>query len=356
MSALAATPLLPPTAHALHAYFDACPESPDGRLVALFVSARPDAHVGDICVVERATGETRVLAEGVEVEDAHRQAYQQWACGGECLVYQELRAGRWRVCAIDLATGERRELCADRQLAWGRPGLDVVPLHGPHWAPGAHRDLELLDLRSGRIEVALTVEEVAATQEAWVRARFGDRPLSIFFPTLSPDGRRVIFKLAAPKSGVFRDPHASDRHGLFAWDLAQRRPLYFREGWGHPAWHPDSRHVFTPPDALIDVIAGSESAIAGLEPLRGAHPGFTSDGRRLVTDFLAEDGRWGLAVTDLAAPGWRTVYLPPAPGAGTTSWRPPHPHPAVSADGRRVYFNANLGPWCVCHVAELPEG
>lgn len=31
MSALAATPLLPASAHALHAYLDARPESPDGR-------------------------------------------------------------------------------------------------------------------------------------------------------------------------------------------------------------------------------------------------------------------------------------------------------------------------------------
>lgn len=107
---------------------------------------------------------------------------------------------------------------------------------------------------------------------------------------------------------------------------------------------------------MIDVIAGSEHAVPGLDPLRGAHPCFTPDGRRLITDFLAEDGRWGLAQSDLTAPGWRTIFLAPAPGPGTTSWRPPHQHPAVSADGRRVYFNVNLGPWCVCHVAELPEG
>lgn len=356
MSAPPATPLLPATAHALHAYFNACPESPDGRLVALFVSPRPDAQVGDLVVVERATGEARTVAEGIEVEDAHRQACQQWACAGECLVYHELRAGRWIVCVLDLATAERHELCADRQLGFGRPELSVIPLHGPHWAPGEHRHLELLDLRSGRIEVALTVEEVAAGQKAWVRASFGDRPLSIFFPVLSPDGRRVIFKLAAPDSGVFRDPRASTRIGLFAWDLAEHRPLHFRAGWGHPAWHPDARHVFTPPDALIDVRAGSERAVADLDPLRGAHPSFAPDGRRLVSDFLGEDGRWIVALTDLEAPAWHTLFMPPAPGAGTTSWRPPHPHPAVSADGRRVYFNANLGPWCVCHVAELPEG
>ena len=258
------------------------------------------------------------------------------------------------ISAVEVATGERRELCEGRQLGWGRADLDFVPLHGLHWAPGEHRDLELLDVRSGEITVAVRLEDAAGVATAELRERLGGEAASIFFPVVSPDGRRVIFKLSRPDSGVFRDPRASRREGLFAWDLAEGRMLHVRDAWGHPAWHPDSRRVITTPSMAIDVETGSERTIEGLEPLRGSHPSFSPDGRVLVSDFADEAGRWGVAVAGPDAPRWRVLHLAAAPGPGTASWRPPHPHPALSAEGRRVYLNVNLGAWCVCHVAELP--
>jgi hypothetical protein len=40
---------------------------------------------------------------------------------------------------------------------------------------------------------------------------------------------------------------------------------------------------------------------------------------------------------------------------GATSWRPSHPHPVFSADGRRVYYNVNDGRWTQLYVAERGE-
>ena len=38
---------------------------------------------------------------------------------------------------------------------------------------------------------------------------------------------------------------------------------------------------------------------------------------------------------------------------GATSWRHNHPHPAFSADGKRVYYNVNDGLWTRLMVAEV---
>src|SRR5436190_146086 len=63
--------------HTMHSYFNTCPESPDGRSVLFFASKSADGHHGDVCVRDRATGQERVLASDLYVEDAHRVACQQ---------------------------------------------------------------------------------------------------------------------------------------------------------------------------------------------------------------------------------------------------------------------------------------
>jgi len=349
-------------AHCLHAYFNTCPESPDGRRVLVYVSERPDAQVGEVRIIGReggaGQGDTLVVAEGVTVEDAHRQAYQQWVCGGRCVVWQELRGGRWVVEVAHTDTG-RRELCEGRQLGWGQPHGSLVPLHGPHWDPGKHRDLELLDVVTGEVRTALRADDVAAEHAGWVARNLGEGPVSIFFPVLSPDLSRVFFKLSTPVDGIFRSPDASRREGLFVYDLGSGRCLHMRQSWGHPAWHPDSRHIITTPNVLVDVEERSESRLARLPVLAGSHPSLSPDGRLVVSDtrmgaFGGPEDHWGVALAALDGERWHLLRAADVPGPGTTSWRPPHPHPVFSADGRRVYFNLNAGEWTALHVAQRP--
>src|SRR4051812_35543695 len=67
--------------HSIHAYFNTSPESPDGRYVLFYASRTATGHEGEIRIRERATGTETVLARGVNVEDAHRAACQQWVQG-----------------------------------------------------------------------------------------------------------------------------------------------------------------------------------------------------------------------------------------------------------------------------------
>src|SRR5687767_3190663 len=83
--------------HVIHAYFNTCPESPDGKYVLYFTSTTPEGETGDIRIRERSTGQETILVTGIAAEDAHRAACQQWSNGGKTVVYHDGRDGRWQV-------------------------------------------------------------------------------------------------------------------------------------------------------------------------------------------------------------------------------------------------------------------
>lgn len=189
----------------------------------------------------------------------------------------------------------------------------------------------------------------------WIERYFGTTDVSIFFPILSPDGRRVIFKLAAAGSGDFRSKGASRREGLFTYDLRKRAFLFMHERWGHPAWSPDGRALLNTPNVIIDE-TGAPTSLEGLPRFPGSHPSFSPGGEDFVTDARDEAGEgddpWSIAIARTDGSGWACVHRFDQSG-GARSWRPPHPHPVYSPDGNRIYFNANDGRWTRLHVAEL---
>jgi hypothetical protein len=213
-----------------------------------------------------------------------------------------------------------------------------------------------MDVATGAIRTAATADALTQAYGPWVRREFGGRPVSIFFPVLSPDLKRVFFKVATAGVDDFRSKDASHREGLIGYDLERRRFLFLRERWGHPAWHPDSRTILEVDNQLIDSDDGATAVIPDGPRMRGAHPSVSPDGTLFVTDGLLEamggrPGEWGIVVGDLR--GRHHVVLHRFDNArGARSWRRSHPHPAFSADGRRIYFNVSNGDWTQLHVAE----
>lgn len=348
-----------PTAdrHTIHSYFNTSPESPDGRWVLFYSSATAVGQEGDLRVVERATGQERLLARGLNVEDAHRAACQQWVLHGRAVAFHDVQEGRWSVNIVDLDSGRPQVLARDRQLAFAAPGGALLPVYGCHWNPGEHRDLELIDAASGTIRVAVTAAAVRETYPDWVSEHFGQRPISIFFPVLSPDGHRVFFKIATPGGGDFRSSKASTRLGLVCFDLEHEKFLFLRSQWGHPAWHPDGRTILEVGHLLIDSDnQGATRRIAGLPEFSGSHPSVSPDGRLFVTDtqldkFGGTKGQWGIVVGSLE--GGASVIIDRFDNAhGARSWRRSHPHPVFSPDGKRIYYNVSSTAWTRLRVAE----
>lgn len=343
--------------HSMHTYFNLSPESPDGRWILFYSSTTPDGQHGEVRIRERATGKEVVLADGIYTEDAHRAACQQWISNGKRVVFHNDVNGEWQVIAVDIATRKKRILARNHMLSWGRPEGDIVPLYKPHWAPGDHPDLELLNVDTGELKTVVTAKATRARYGKEIAARFGDRPISLFFPILSPDRKRVIFKLASATGTNPRSAAASDRECLVGFDLEASRFLFFRAKWGHPAWHPDSRTLINVPNVLEDSDTGASRPIPNLPKFPGSHPSISPDGKLFATDttletFGGKKNEWGVVVGDLSGEHYKILHRFDNSN-GAKSWRVSHPHPYFSPDGKRLYFNVSEGKWTELYVAEL---
>ena len=343
--------------HTMHTYYLLNPESPDGRHVVFFASTHPAGRVGQICIRDRQSGAETVLADEIHTEDAHRVTLQQWTAGGKAVAYHEVVDNRWRVVVIDIETRVKRIVAEDRQLGFGRGDGHLLPLYGCHWNPGAHRDLELCDVTTGKIRTAVSIAQVAERYGSWLEKEFAGRPTSIAFPTISPDQKRVFFKISAGNGGDnFMSKGASHRQGIIFYDLEKERLTFMREKWGHPAWHPDSFHWIEMGNLLLDAEGGPVTRISGVPELRGQHLAVSPCGGLFVTDGLTETldglpGQWAVLVADLRGESYAMVQKF-AGDRGARSWRVSHPHPVFSADGKRIYYNVNAGEHTQLYVAQ----
>jgi outer membrane protein assembly factor BamB len=339
--------------HSIHAYFNCSPESPDGKRVVLFTSSSKDGHEGQVRVIHRHDGSQAVLADNIVAEDAHRAACQQWNSGGKRVVYHNLQGDEWVVVAIDVDTGKRRVLARNRHVGFGAPGGTVVPVVGLHWSPGQHTGLELIDTGTGAARTVVTADAVRKAFPDDVKALFGERPISIYFPVMSPDGNRVFFKLATSLGGDFRSKQASQREGLICFDLRDGKLLWMHRRWGHPAWHRDGVQLINVGPVTIDAVTGEVKGHSGFPPFPGSHPSFSPDGL-FTTDAIVESkpaSVWSVVVGDLVL-GKSHVLHRFDNSQGAASWRRSHPHPVFSADGKRLYFNVSADRWTRLYVAE----
>lgn len=344
--------------HSIHSYFNTCPESPDGKHVLYFTSSTPEGERGDLRILERTTGKETIIAENIVCEDAHRAACQQWSGGGKYVVYHTLQDGRWSVRAVDISTKEERVLAMDRQLGFGSATGKHAPVYGCHWNPGKHRDLEMIDVATGEVTTPVTAKQTLAEYGGWIDKKLGSRDLTIFFPVVSPDESKVFFKPCIPGGGEsFKGMSVSKRDGKAIYDIANGKFIRLVDSWGHPSWSPDSNGILEKGQVLMDVTTG-KSKPRYSPSCFSDHPTLSPDGLVFVTDAdvtkrpFGKPGHWAIGIGSTTRDEFVVVDLFDNTG-GAKSWRRSHPHPAFSADGKRVYYNTSSGPWTRLMVAEV---
>ena len=357
-----------PNRHSIHSYFNVSPESPDGRYVLYYTSVTPEGHTGEIRMQERATGKETVLVRNLDCEDAHRVACQQWVSGGRRILFHDMRKGEAVVATVDVNTLKERVLAKGRMVSWGLQNSDWAPIYGVHFQPGPYKNVELLNVETGEIKTLVTGAEVRKAYPAQISKLYGDKEISTPFGALSPDGKLIFFKLSAPSDNYKPQPeghlkwprsYQSAREGLVCFDIEHSRLLFFRNAWGHPAWDPSSKAFINMPNVMIDAYSGKETPIPNLPQFPGEHLSVSPDGKLFVTDtqlapFGGAKGEWGVAVCDMRGGSW-TMVAKFQGTEGAATWRKNHPHPAFSADSRRIYYNVNSGKYTRLFVAEHSE-
>jgi Tol biopolymer transport system component len=296
----------------------------------------------------------------VQTEDAHRVACQQWLSGGRRVAFHEHIEKKWRVVVVDVETLEKTIVAGDRQVGFGRPEGDLLPMYGCHWNPGPNRDLYVWDAATGKISTRATIAEVEAKFGDWLAKEFAGKPCSIFFPVISPDLQRVFFKISAGNGGSdFMAKDASHRSGLVVYDFKKGACTWQRGQWGHPGWMPDSRHIFEVGNMMMDTDnpVFTYTKLKDVPNLRGSHPSVSPDGKLMVTDGMTEPiggkpNEWGVLVADMRGEKWKLLHSFEQ-NRGAKSWRRSDPHPAFSADGKRIYYNTSDTEFTRLMVAEI---
>jgi len=174
--------------------------------------------------------------------------------------------------------------------------------------------------------------------------------------------KRVFFKVAAGNGGDdYMSSRASHRQGTVVYDFEKAACVWQRNQCGHPAWTPDSKHIFEAGNISFD-LADNPARYARLKDvpvLSGTHPSVSPDGTLMVTDGMSKNvggkgDEWGIQVADMRGGKWVLLHSF-AQNGGAKSWRRNHPHPIFSADGKRIYYNVSDGPFTRLMVAERAQ-
>ena len=352
--------------HSIHSYFNTCPESPDGKYVLYFSSRTEDAHSGDICIKELKTGIETVLSTGVNVEDAHRAACQQWAGNGEYIVYHDVISGVWQIIAIDIKTKTKTVLIKNRQLGFGIPSSMEIPLYGCHWNPKENRHLEFINIKTKKVSKVLDVKDVIEQYKDWVDSTFKSEDISIFFPIVSPDGKKVFFKMARGSGkDDFRSKKASFRRGKIVYDIEKRKFINKFDLWGHPAWSPDSNEIIEKGNFTVNIYSGKTIRFARAKKnslhAPSDHPSMSPSGQFFVTDAsiakreYGSAGEWAIVLGECHPDSDYLILHKFQNTKGAKSWRKSHPHPIFNALGNRIYFNVSSDDYSRLYVLELNE-
>ncbi|MEZ5430650.1 MAG: hypothetical protein R3F31_05605 [Verrucomicrobiales bacterium] len=167
--------------HTIHSYFNTCPESPDGRYVLFYASTARDGHRGQVTIRDRQSGKEspsdQPCCRGRPPGGLSAVGFQ-----GARVVYHGEREGEWCTWCVDLETMKERVLARGQLAGWGRPDADEIPLYSPHWKPGSHPDLDLINVVTGARRTPVTVAALRQAYPDWFQKAFGDQRPSIFFP------------------------------------------------------------------------------------------------------------------------------------------------------------------------------
>ncbi len=362
----------------LQTFYDVCPFSPSGRLLAVtrfpFQDRQPEVgETADVCVIdlEAETIETVYSTKGWGFQLG---ANLNWGRTDRHLYTNDIVGGQAVCVRLDLETGEAKAFCGpmyhlapDESAAVGFP-LDLInATQQGYGVPVDWRNLSALaetvsgdegiwktDLKKNRKRLLVSIAELYDRAED--KDLIGDARFFMFHTKYNPQGTRI--------SQVFRGWAAAEKKYkpmLYTFnpeggDIRLALPhRVWAPGGHHPNWHPDGEHIIMnlKPDGGTMRFCrfrydGGDFTVISDKHLGSGHPSVTPDGRYLVTDaypgekVVPENREVPIRLLDTVSDEVAvicdiyTLGRKEDIGKGTLRL---DPHPAWSRDYRKVCFN-----------------
>lgn len=358
-TSLPVTRLGPADRPVVHAYYDVCPESPDGsRAIVTVFSGDAIPGPARVAIVDRTSGEVlRTIGEPVEAI-GHVGRFALWLDEDRIALRQgeDEAVGGWSI--VTLSTGEQVDHPGALRQWHAGTGRGLVQQLGT--TPNPHR------LRQG---IAVVDDQGRTVAEAGVPDCLACLPEGETPPPIdmldvknfkwAPDGSRFFVVFNTEQYGNFIDRDGPRFKTIVSFNAEAGDARFLGHFGHHPTWSGDGSLIYAMDvrdDGSQDLVAlpadGSLETQTVLESIPGAHGSPTPDGRRWIIDVPeADHSECAIAAFDLAT-GRREDLV----RFSHTRWdhrTGNHPHPVVTPDGRRVYFNAQADGRCGCYMIEL---
>ena len=338
----------PNVASALHAYFDLCPESPDGQRVTYFAFDGQRPGPGRVMICRRDGSGQRALARAPWGK-ANEGAKQQWI-GDEAVAFHMLKDGPPRSVLAPLDGGQPRVLPRPIRSYSPATGMALAHSLSAQGFEDGEAAVYLMDVERGTVDVLFSVGDVlgAHPMAEDILADPDTDPRMLYFkkPEWSHDGCRFFFVFTnaqegpRPEKGIFVK-------SLYVASAAGSGLRYLGEFGRAPMWGPGDGYVYTV-DPMDE--AGNRTVVAhptdGSDPypllprIEGTHANLSPNGRRIAIDVFGWPTLGRAAIWLYAAPSGEHVVAAEFGAPDRSHATGVHPHPAWSRDGKRVYFAA----------------
>lgn len=365
------------TGRSVHAYYDICPESPDGTRVVYFRFEGDAPGTGDIVMHERRGGRHQVIGRSPR-GTAQAGARQQWA-GRERVLWSEVDESGPCVMVYDLPGNALHEFAGACDTF--SPAQNRTLYHSNLLRQlGDEPDEEAvwsLQLGSGDVDTFITREQALAVHPE--AEGLVPEHMKFQHAKWSPDGTQffVVFtNILVARENPGEVPQVKS---LMLADADGANLRYLWPCGGHPTWTADGRGIYaheygplgpepdtiwvgrTPeergePICVLRTPGGGDPVLLQRGP--GCHSSLSPDGGRLVTDVMHPDDRGGADVelrlfdVPCESPDDYEVlvrfHMP-----DTSRATGAHAHPAWSPDGRRIYFDGTRNGTVQLYSLEL---
>ncbi len=340
-----------PEKHSVHAYYDVCPESPDGTRLTWFEFEDEVPGPGHPVVADR-NGQTRRAIDARVNGIGHVGGFSTFFSNTH-LAWTEGREGEGATVVRDLDSGQERRV-KGRVRQFSQANGKGFFMHKPAAANphGLMQEVSIVPLMGSGDEARFSVPDAAAVVPGEVPPA---ETLQLQNTKWSPDGSlfMVVFtnewhRLRHPGSSLFKTILVGNADGS---------GLRFLAHFGHhPIWKPDGSgilsHCFNKEgqqDLVFDPLVGERQVLRKSFP--GVHATLHPSRELIVTDTHGKDSA---RIVLVDAGTWDETVLAEFEHTRFDHQGGFHPHPVFSRDGRRVYFNAMDGQRCGVHVADLP--
>lgn len=347
-TALPVTRLTPADRHAVHAYYDVCPESPDGQSVAVFQFDGPDVPGPGRGVVLDQQGQAQWQMPAAVEGNGHVGAFFTFA-GSQTVACKRAGEQSGITDLFDMKTGRSRALKGDvRQIhpTTGKALFKRFPRENNPYHLAI--ELAIVDLKDEDRPLA-TIDTYQAHP---ICSNCPAAPETLHMQNLkwSPDGSQVLIVYTDEVWRRDRDlPYPKYKVMLVA--EADGNNLRWLSHFGHhPAWTPDgSAIIFYDFDSqdrqnLYRVNMQGQRELLS-ENFPGVHVTQHPNKPWLVTDIHDKGNQIGEVVA-FSLSDFSRKTLAKFEHSRFEHGNGFHPHPVISPDGNRLYFNAMDGEYC----------